>query len=70
MEEMKIEEMCIGEIKARILETEHKIIHRLSLWDQMENDRTCLEVLSFINGINKMAYVMLEEMCGDELESE
>lgn len=61
-----MEEMCIGEIKAHILETEHRMIRDCMIWENLDDDRECLELLAYISGINEMAQAMIEEMCGDE----
>lgn len=55
-----------SEIKASILETEHRMIQDCCIWESMDNDRVCLETLAYISGVNEMAKAMIEETCGDE----
>lgn len=63
---MRMDDLCVGEIKAHILETEHKMIQDCMIWEKLDDDRECLELLSYISGINEMAQALLEKMCGDE----
>lgn len=55
-----------SEIKDRVLEIEHKMIQDCMIWENIDDDRECLELLAYISGINEMAQAMIEEMCGDE----
>ena len=49
-----MEEMCIDEIKAHILEKEHRMIRDCMILENLDDDRECLELLAYISGINEM----------------
>lgn len=61
-----MDDLCVGEIKAHILETEHKLIQDCMIWENLDDDRECLELLAYISGINEMSQALIDEMCGDE----
>lgn len=58
--------MTRSEIKELILETEHRMIQYCMIWENLDDDRGCIELLAYISGINEMAQALIENMGGDE----